>query len=58
VDASRRSQGIGATLLAHAEEQFPAARYIFLCVSSFDIRARRLYQRLGYWRQRVNRLRH
>jgi len=48
VDAAQRGQGIGTILLAHAEQRFPATRYIFLCVSSFNVRARRLYERLGY----------
>jgi len=48
VDAAQRGHGIGTALLAYAERQFPATRYIFLCVSSFNARARRLYERLGY----------
>ncbi len=44
-----RGSGIGAALLAYAEKQFSGrARHIFLCVSSFNERARRLYERLGY----------
>ncbi|MEK7755542.1 MAG: GNAT family N-acetyltransferase, partial [Acidobacteriota bacterium] len=44
-----RSRGVGALLLAHAEAHFAGrARHIFLCVSSFNERARRLYERHGY----------
>lgn len=44
-----RSQGIGARLLDFAEDLFRGrSRYIFLCVSSFNLRARALYERLGY----------
>jgi ribosomal protein S18 acetylase RimI-like enzyme len=35
-------------LLDEAERRFPKARYIFLCVSSFNPRARTLYERHGY----------
>ena len=42
-------RGVGALLLARAEAHFAAsARHIFLCVSSFNERARRLYERHGY----------
>jgi len=44
-----RSCGIGSRLLGFAEDLFRAeARHIFLCVSSFNHRARALYERLGY----------
>jgi ribosomal protein S18 acetylase RimI-like enzyme len=44
-----RGLGIGTRLLAFAEEHFrPQARHLFLCVSSFNSRARALYERLGY----------
>jgi ribosomal protein S18 acetylase RimI-like enzyme len=44
-----QGRGIGAWALARAEEHFtPGARNIFLCVSSFNPRARALYERLGY----------
>lgn len=46
-----RGRGIGSRLLAHAESHFrPRARHMFLCVSSFNQSARRLYERLGYVR--------
>jgi ribosomal protein S18 acetylase RimI-like enzyme len=46
-----RGRGIGSRLLAHAEAHFrPRARHMFLCVSSFNDDARRLYERLGYVR--------
>src|ERR1700737_1785948 len=44
-----RSRGIGTRLLEFAEDFYrPQAKYIFLCVSSFNHRARALYERLGY----------
>jgi len=49
VDEPFRSQGIGAELIAFAEDYFRGhARHMFLCVSSFNPRARALYERLGY----------
>ena len=44
-----RSCGIGASLMEFAENHFrPEAQHIFLCVSSFNPRARAFYERLGY----------
>ena len=43
-----RGQGLGAALLDFADHYFPQARHIFLCVSSFNVAARRLYERRGY----------
>jgi ribosomal protein S18 acetylase RimI-like enzyme len=43
-----RSRGIGTQLVAFAERQMAARRFIFLCVSSFNRRAQKLYRRLGY----------
>jgi ribosomal protein S18 acetylase RimI-like enzyme len=44
-----RGQGLGAMLIAFAEERiFREHRNVFLCVSSFNPSAQRLYQRLGY----------
>jgi ribosomal protein S18 acetylase RimI-like enzyme len=44
-----RSLGIGASLLAFAEERYRGvARHLFMCVSSFNTRARALYERLGW----------
>ena len=43
-----RGEGVGTALLDEAERRFPKARYIFLCVSSFNPRARALYERHGY----------
>jgi ribosomal-protein-alanine N-acetyltransferase len=46
-----RGRGVGSRLLAHIEEYFRTrARHMFLCVSSFNDGARRLYERLGYVR--------
>jgi ribosomal protein S18 acetylase RimI-like enzyme len=46
--AAARGQGVGSALLHAAERWFPDARHMFLCVSSFNVRARRLYERRGY----------
>ena len=44
-----RGSGLGTRLLAFAEDHFrPRARHLFLCVSSFNDGARRLYERVGY----------
>jgi [ribosomal protein S18]-alanine N-acetyltransferase len=44
-----RGQGVGAALIAWAEQRiFHDSPNVFICVSSFNIGARRLYQRLGY----------
>ncbi|MFI5182212.1 MAG: GNAT family N-acetyltransferase [Thermoanaerobaculia bacterium] len=48
VAAKERGQGVGKALLDETERCFPRARYIFLCVSSFNPRARALYERHGY----------
>ncbi len=49
VDPTSRSRGIGAALMAFAERLSAAhARHMFLCVSSFNTRARAFYRRLGY----------
>ncbi len=49
VDPGRRGAGIGAALLRFAEDLFrPEAKHIFLCVSSFNDRARAFYERHGY----------
>jgi ribosomal protein S18 acetylase RimI-like enzyme len=44
-----RGHGLGSRLIAFAEQFFrPRARHLFLCVSSFNESAKRLYERLGY----------
>lgn len=44
-----RGHGLGTAFLTFAEDYFrPKARYLFLCVSSFNDRAKVLYERLGY----------
>ena len=43
-----RGLGVGSALLDAAEARFPGARWMFLCVSSFNARARALYERHGY----------
>jgi [ribosomal protein S18]-alanine N-acetyltransferase len=49
VAAARRGSGIGTRLVRHAEERiFRESPNVFLCVSSFNPGARRLYERLGY----------
>jgi len=41
--------GLGTRFISFAEDYFrPRSRHLFLCVSSFNDRARRLYERLGY----------
>ena len=49
VDNDFRSKGIGAALIQYTEEIFRTkARYLFLCVSSFNTRAQALYEKLGF----------
>lgn len=48
VDEGARGQGLGTKLLMFAEQRYPEARNIFLCVSDFNERARMLYERCGY----------
>jgi ribosomal protein S18 acetylase RimI-like enzyme len=44
-----RGHGLGTRFIAFAEDVFrPRSRHLFLCVSSFNDRARALYERLGY----------
>jgi SAM-dependent methyltransferase/L-amino acid N-acyltransferase YncA len=44
-----RGRGVGSALIRFAEERaFRESPNIFLCVSDFNARARRLYERLGY----------
>ena len=44
-----RGEGIGSKLLAFAEDLFRnKARHIFICVSSFNRRARNLYEKYGF----------
>jgi [ribosomal protein S18]-alanine N-acetyltransferase len=44
-----RGQGVGAALLSYAEDLFRSqARHMFLCVSSFNIRAQKFYKNCGY----------
>lgn len=44
-----RNKGIGSRLLKFAEEKiFSKAPNVFMCVSSFNKKAQRLYKRLGY----------
>lgn len=56
VAPGRRGSGIGSALVRHAEARvFRESRNVFLCVSSFNPGALRLYERLGY--ERVGELR-
>ncbi len=49
VSEEDRSRGIGSRLMRFAEERiFRESPNVFLCVSSFNPRARKLYERLGY----------
>ena len=49
VSPDRRGGGLGTRLLAMAEERlFAVSANVFLCVSSFNAAARRLYERQGY----------
>ena len=48
ISEGSRGQGIGTILLDCAEQYFPNARHMFLLVSSFNVRARPLYERRGY----------
>ncbi len=44
-----RGQGLGSTLIRWAERRiFNASPNAFICVSSFNTGARRLYERLGF----------
>ena len=44
-----RGRGIGAALLEHVERTYRGrSRHLFLCVSSFNLRARRFYERHGF----------
>ncbi len=48
VAEAARGGGVGARLLAFAEDRYPEARHIFLCVTNINTGARRLYERIGY----------
>jgi ribosomal protein S18 acetylase RimI-like enzyme len=49
VAAEWRGRGVGTALLRHAEARIlREVPNVFLCVSSFNPRARALYERLGY----------
>ena len=49
VAADMRGQGVGARLLRFAEERvYRDSPNVFMCVSSFNDRARKLYERVGY----------
>src|SRR5207253_1169572 len=49
VDDAARGGGLGRQLVQFAEERiFRETPNVFLCVSSFNPRARHLYERLGY----------
>lgn len=49
VAPTQQGKGIGTKLVAYAEDRiFSESPNAFLCVSSFNSSARRLYERLGY----------
>jgi ribosomal protein S18 acetylase RimI-like enzyme len=48
VRPDQQRKGIGSALLSFAEHRFSDRRFLYLCVSSFNTEARRLYERTGY----------
>lgn len=49
VDAAWRNRKVGTTLLSYAENEFrDKARFIFLCVSSFNTEAQKFYTSHGF----------
>lgn len=49
IDPARRGQGLGSRLVEFAEQRIlQVSPNIFMCVSSFNQGAKRLYERLGY----------
>lgn len=49
IDPKSRGKGLGTILLRFAEERiFTQSPNVFLCVSSFNAEAKRLYEREGY----------
>jgi ribosomal protein S18 acetylase RimI-like enzyme len=49
VASSFQNRGIGEQLMAFAESNYGReAKHLFLCVSSFNLRAQKFYRRLGY----------
>jgi ribosomal protein S18 acetylase RimI-like enzyme len=49
IEPNRRGQGLGSRLVEFAEHRIRRdSPNIFMCVSSFNLAARRLYHRLGY----------
>lgn len=51
VPSAWRNRGLGTKLIQFAEQRiFRESPNVFLCVSSFNERAQKLYQRLGYER--------
>jgi [ribosomal protein S18]-alanine N-acetyltransferase len=49
IQPDRRGQGLGSKLVEFAEQRILAeSPNVFMCVSSFNQDARRLYERLGY----------
>lgn len=49
IDPARRGRGLGSKLVEFAEQRIlQVSPNIFLCVSSFNQGARRLYEQLGY----------
>ena len=49
VDAAHRSTGVGHAMVSFVAERFSErARHLYLCVSSFNPRARAMYEREGF----------
>lgn len=48
VASEARGRGVGADMLRFAEKRFAGRQYLFLLVSSFNLRAQAFYRREGY----------
>jgi len=49
ISPERRGQGIGSELLEFCENKiFQMSPFVFICVSSFDTKAAKLFRKMGY----------